>query len=290
MTVENDKKYKHLTLTERISIEMGLNNNKSIRKIAKEIEKAASTVVYEVSNRKIKQKANNFNGTISNTQCEKLIKASSVCNGCDSKKGCRKTKYYYRANDSQTDYKQLLVSSREGIDMNCEEFINLNKIVKEDIEKGHSFYMIVHNNQEIDITQRTLYNYQEKGYLDTKNIDLPRKVRYKKRNRSVSKIKKDRTIRIGRTYEDFKKYITDNNITHYVQLDTVEGKKGGVCLLTMAFVEEDALLAYKIKEQTVDEVKRIFKDIKDLIGHDNFYRYFNPILTDNGHEFSEIYI
>jgi IS30 family transposase len=288
MTEIIEKKYKHLTLSERIDIESGLNNNHSIRQIAREIGKSPSTLVYEISNRKIKSKANRFNGSSSDYNCERLSKPSSVCNGCPSKIGCRKTKYYYKAKDSQADYKNLLVSSREGIDFECEDFITLNKIVKEDIEKGHSFYMIVQNNKEINVTERTLYNYQENGYLDSKNIDLPRKVRYKKRKRTVSKTKKDRTIRIGRTYDDFKKYISDNSISHFVQLDTVEGKKGGECLLTMAFINEDLLLSYKIKEQSVEEVRRVFTSIKKKIGYDNFYRYFHPILTDNGSEFSDI--
>lgn len=288
MTAEN-KKYKHLTLSERINIELGLNKSDSIRKISRDIKRPVSTISYEISNRKIKQKANTFNGKIFDLECEKLNKPSSVCNGCSSKIGCRKIKYYYRAHDSQNDYKTILITSREGIDMECEEFIALNNIVKEDIEKGHSFYMIVQNNKEIDVCERTLYNYQENGYLSTKNIDLPRKVRYKKRKRILSKTKKDRTVRIGRTYNDFKKYISDNSITHHVQFDTVEGKKGGECLLTIAFVPEDFLLSYKIKEQTVEEVQRIFKAIKTKIGYVNFYRYFNPLLTDNGKEFSDIF-
>ena len=52
--------------------------------------------------------------------------------------------------------------------------------------------MIIQDHPEFNITERTLYYYQEKGYLSTKNIDLPRKVRYKKRKRTVSKNKSDR--------------------------------------------------------------------------------------------------
>ncbi len=142
--------------------------------------------------------------------------------------------------------------------MDCEKFMLLNNTIKEDIEKGHSFYMIVQNNPKINITKRTLYNYQESGYFTTKNIDLPRRIRYKKRKRYVGKTKKDKIIRIGRTYKDFQEYIANNSITHFVELDTVEGVKGKECLLTMAFIPE------------------------------NFYKYFNIILTDNGSEFTNV--
>jgi len=153
----HNKKNKHLTLSERIKIEAGLNENYSIKKIAREINRPPSTIVYEISNRKIYKEPNYFNGKIKNPDCDKLVKASSVCNGCNSKIGCRKRKYYYRANDSQSNYKDILISSREGIDMDCEEFMLLNNTIKEDIEKGHSFYMIVQNNPKINIGLSTLF-------------------------------------------------------------------------------------------------------------------------------------
>ena len=84
----------------------------------------------------------------------------------------------------------------------------MDKIITEEINKGHSFYMIVTDHPEFNITERTLYNYQENGYLTCKNIDLPRLVRYKKRNRKVSKNKSERkedSCRDNRTYQDFLK-------------------------------------------------------------------------------------
>ena len=68
----------------------------------------------------------------------------------------------------------------------------MDKIIKEEVDKGHSFYMIVLDHPEFNITERTLYYYQEKGYLSCKNIDLPRIVRYRKRKRKVSKNKSER--------------------------------------------------------------------------------------------------
>ncbi len=49
----HNKKNKHLTLSERIKIEASLNENYSIRKISREINRPPSTIVYEISNRKI---------------------------------------------------------------------------------------------------------------------------------------------------------------------------------------------------------------------------------------------
>ena len=50
------------------------------------------------------------------------------------------------------------------------------------------------NNPDLDISMRTLYNYTENGYLSISNIDLPRKVRYKRRKRKTDKIKIRRQI------------------------------------------------------------------------------------------------
>ncbi|MEG0577242.1 MAG: helix-turn-helix domain-containing protein, partial [Bacilli bacterium] len=64
---------KHLTLTQRIKIENGLNNNKSFRKISLDIDKAHNTISREVLQRRTKVKGNSFNTLI--MECPKTKKA-----------------------------------------------------------------------------------------------------------------------------------------------------------------------------------------------------------------------
>lgn len=164
----------------------------------------------------------------------------------------------------------------------------MDKIITEEINKGHSFYMIVTDHPEFNITERTLYNYQENGYLTCKNIDLPRLVRYKKRNRKVSKNKSERkedSCRNNRTYQDFLKYKEENNITHYVEMDTVEGIKNHSLLLTLNFVPYNFMIAIKLESQTITEVTEKINEIKKTIGYEMFHKLFPVILTDNGKEF-----
>ena len=98
--------------------------------------------------------------------------------------GCRKDRYYYEAESSHMVYKDNLTVSRLGIDLTSDEFKQLNRIVFDNIKKGHSFYMIANNyKNELSLSSRTLYNYVEKNYLDIINLDLPRKVKYKKRKK-----------------------------------------------------------------------------------------------------------
>mgnify|MGYP003299892550 FL=1 len=92
--------------------------------------------------------------------------------------------------------------------MTSSEFKYLNDIVSNEIKNGHSFSMIIRNHKdEFPVGKRTLYNYVEKGYLDIINLDLPRKVRYKKRVKKQDVTTKDTKIRNGRTYSNFKDYI-----------------------------------------------------------------------------------
>ena len=66
--------------------------------------------------------------------------------------------------------------------MNEDEVKKLNELVSPLIKKGQSLSHIYANHgNEIGISRRTMYNYVDKCVLDARNIDLPRKVRYRKR-------------------------------------------------------------------------------------------------------------
>ena len=64
------------------------------------------------------------------------------------------------------------------------------------------------------------------------NLDLQRKVRFSARKKTVN-VKVDKKCRIGRTLADLAVYMEEHPGTPVVELDTVEGKKGGKCLLTV---------------------------------------------------------
>lgn len=277
---------KHLNLSQRILIESNLNENNSLRKIGILLGKPHTTISREILTRRVLIKGNPFNNF--NTKCNKTNKAPFVCNACPNKNKCKKNRYFYYAEDAQHNYRKNLVESRQGIDFENDEFRKMDKIIKEEVDKGHSFYMIILDHPEFNITERTLYYYQEKGYLSCKNIDLPRIVRYRKRKRKVSKKKNERKeneCRINRTYQDFIRYKEANNITYYVEMDTVEGIKGHSVLLTLNFVPFNFMIAYKLTSQTISEVTDKINKLKELLGYELFHKIFPVILTDNGKEF-----
>lgn len=176
--------------------------------------------------------------------------------------------------------------------MTSTEFKHLNDIVSNEIKNGHSFSMIIRNHKdEFPVGIRTLYNYVENGYLDIINLDLPRKVRYKKRKHSNTNTpKKDTKIRINRTFEDFKDYIKNYNDNDFniniVEMDTVEGTKGDSVLLTLLWRNSNFMLAQKLETKTSDAVSQYFCFLKSMLGYEKFHELFPIILTDNGTEFS----
>ena len=68
--------------------------------------------------------------------------------------------------------------------------------------------MILRNHPEIALSEKTLYNYIESGALSVKNIDLPKKVKYKVRSCSSSEAA-DLTIYEGRTYKDYQAFLKE---------------------------------------------------------------------------------
>ncbi len=281
---------KHLDLDKRIKIEKGIENNWTFTKIAKDINKSPRTVSYEILKNRNIEHCLSWVGKFKT--CEKTLKPPYVCNACPSRKGCRKTRYYYYAKDAQGKYEKLRSDSRKGINMTSSEFNKLNNIVSKEIKNGHSFSMIVRNHKdEFSVGKRTLYNYVENGYLDIINLDLPRKVRYKKRKQNNNNPKKDTKIRINRTYEDFKDYVknyNDNNFNiNIVEMDTVEGVKGESLLLTLLWRQSNFMLAVKIENKESDTVNAFFSYLKGYLGYEKFHELFPIILTDNGVEISK---
>jgi len=291
LNTSNLLKNKHLSFNDRKIIEKNLNAGLNFSQIGTNINKPYKTISNEIKRNRIFEASRAF--TLHGSKlCDKLNKPPYVCNGCPSRNGCKRKKYYYYANDAQVSYNDRKSNSRKGIDMTSSEFKYLNDIVTDEIKKGHSFSMIIRNHKdEFPVGKRTLYNYVEKGYLDIINLDLPRKVRYKKRTKKQEATTKDTKIRLGRTYSNFNdyiKYYNDNNFNiNIVEMDTVEGIKGESVLLTLLWRNSNFMLAFKLENKDSELVSNFFINLKQLLGYEKFHTLFPIILTDNGTEFSK---
>jgi IS30 family transposase len=78
----------------------------------------------------------------------------------------------------------------------------------------------------------------------------------------------------------------ENPDTPLVEMDTVEGEKGGKVLLTLHFVQAEMMLAFLRDHNDSRSVIDIFDLLYETIGHDLFCKVFRVCLTDNGSEFS----
>lgn len=134
-------------------------------------------------------------------------------------------------------------------------------------------------------SEKTIYNYIDSGLFDVRNIDQPRKVKYRQRHKE-KEYKVDRGCRNGRTYEDFKKYIEKHQEVSLVQMDSVIGRKGGKVLLTIHFVDTSLMLAFLRNANTARSVTDVFGELRKKLGDSLYKALFPVILTDNGSEFS----
>ena len=304
------KSNKHLTYEERRYIEIGLNEGKNFAQIGKEIEKHRTTVMREIQEHKFLKENKGCRGTnnrcihrqechkfyctkkeacYEEEKCELLEKPPYVCNGCEYRTKCRKIKYIYYSKFANDEYQEKLRNSRIGINISKSEIYEIDKILSPLIlERNQNISHIYSNHaEEIGLSRATLYKYINLGVFTFKNIDLPRLVRYKKRKRNEkNKRKIEKNIRKNRTMEDFKKYIEKHQKDSIVEMDTVEGIKGGKVLLTLIFRKNKFMLIFLLENKNCECVENALKSLRKIIGIEKFKKLFKVILTDNGSEFS----
>lgn len=314
----------HLVLDERATIEVRLRERASFSEIGRELGKDPSTISKEVrlhsqtvrkasfnpcSNRSV---CNEYGTACSKCKiqysnsckrcarvkcfehckqfeeliCNKLKKPPYVCNGCLQRQSCKLEKHIYSAKTAQKTYETTRSESRQGIAITPEELKRVDAIVSPLVKLGQSIHMIcVNNADDIMLDEKTIYNYIDAGLLSVDNIDLPRKVRYRTRSHKKP-VRVDKQCHVGRTYEDFEAYIAANPDIPVVEMDSVEGRKGGKVLLTIYFRNSSLMLAFIRDNNTAKSVTEIFEWLYEQLGHEAFTNLFQVILTDRGSEFT----
>lgn len=316
----------HLTLENRQVIEQMLNSGQYPVEIAKVLGKHLSTICREIKTRSITKRssdrafhynncAKRFNcnkshicypckalhkyslcrrcnlcnancGDFVPDVCRKLRKSPHVCNGCGNAYDCSLEKRFYFAADADKDYHTVLSDARSGISYSEEELDALDQIISPLIRQGQSpHHVYITNRDSIMVSERTIYNLIDARLISAQNIDLPRKVRFKLRKKNKP-FKVDKSCRIGRDFDCFKQYMQEHPETPVVQLDSVEGKKGGKVLLTVHFVCCEMMLAFLRDMNDAKSVIDIFESLCKDLGITDFQKLFQLLLADNGSEFS----
>lgn len=184
-------------------------------------------------------------------------KVPYVCNNCPKSSRCLFDKYLYNADYAHKEYLQKLHDSRKGIDLTRDELVALDELVSPLIKKGQPLVHIMQEHgEEIPCGMRTLYNYIDAGVLTVRNIDMKRSVRYRKRRHYTQQPKISYKKKEGHHYSDYLEFIQDHPDIRIVQMDMVEGVKGGKPLQTFLWPVNNLMLAYLIDS----------KEMKNTVG------------------------
>jgi len=319
----NLSKGKHLTIEDRIFIEYALDEKYTLKEIAARLGKDSTTISKEIKRNRVVSSRKNRSELLScqkhkdcdkkhictescdrlckkckivncyracpdysSKKCVKLSRFPYVCNGCIRTIACNTERNLYRAKVAHANYQELLKSSREGLNITPGELTNLDNIISPLILKGQSISHIYTTHKiEINCSERTIYKYFDKNVFTARNIDLPRKVKYKLRKKTGTLSQKTPNHRIGRTYEDFNIFLEANPDIPVVEMDTVHGTRSGKVLLTFFFRKCSLMIAFLLDACTQECVKEVIDELYEWLGAEIFKRSFPVILTDNGSEF-----
>ena len=316
--------HKHLTFDDRSYIHASLNAGHSFRYIANHLDKDPSTISKEVRHHRIClssvaygripnkcihlsqctindlcdqpdcphelcrrcKKCNRICPKFQEEYCHLLLKPPYVCNDCESFRKCTLSRYVYQATPADRSYRASLAGCREGLSYTESEIQYMDELITPLVQKKQSVHHIcVTQADNILCSERTIYKLIEQCVLTVRNIDLPRKVRYHPRRKDKA-FKVDKGCRIGRTWQDFQQYIKEHPDTPIVQMDTVEGKRGGKVFLTIFFTQSDLMLIFLRDRNTSQSVIDIFNYLDDTLGTEVFRCLFPVCIADNGSEFS----
>lgn len=218
--------------------------------------------------------------------CPQITSAPYVCNSCTKKNNCHLDKYFYFATTAQNEYKSKLIESREGINIDENKLKILDATISPLIKNGQSPYQILTSNSQINLTPKTLYNYIDIGALSVKNIDLPKKIRYKQR-KSHNKKFNNQKIFIDKTYEEFLIYTSKHLNEEVIEMDTVVGCNGSTkVLLTFLFRTSRLMLAFLLDRLHYLNVIEVFDYLEYNLSTAGLYDLMPIILTDRGFEFN----
>ena len=320
------QKGRHLTASERGEIEGLLKAKHTIRYIARILNCSPSTVSREISKHAVTiqprmcdcifvrdcvhkhvckrsplntckklcrtcEHARDKCPDYSRAYCDELIESKlPVCNFCTRRRGCHYEHKIYDANKAHKEAEHTLHDSRCGYDVTAEQLDRIDTVVTPLINKGQSIYHILQEHgSELVISESTLRRMINDCILNARRIDLREAVRRKpRRKKQDNSYKIMKVVKEGRLYADFQEYIKEHDV-EVVQMDCVEGTKGDkAAILTLHFCTTHIQLAIMLNEHTAAEVVGALDRIESALGAELFSECFPVILTDNGHEFTDI--
>lgn len=303
----------HLSIGDRIIIERGIFNGSTKTAIACTIGKDKSTVGKEIKlHRIIKYKCRlprecaaykkcRFNRECTENcpcftpfYCKRRDRSPGACNGCSNWSKCRFTKYVYNSQAADKEYRTTLSDARTGVNMTFSEAKEKAATIRPLLSQGLSPYAILKAHPELDMSEKTLYNYIESGVFHEINgicaLDLRRQTSRKISKKDSAKYKKreNRAYLKGRLYKDYQAYMQENPDLHVLQMDTVYNDvSNGPFLQTFKFLRGSFLFALFHNSKTAADMTAGIDLLEKILGTNLFMKYCAVTLTDRGSEFSD---
>ena len=301
---------KHLTLDERKIIEQGIDHGATKTAIAITIGKDNSTVGKEIALHRIRTyvcklplECKGYR-TCSHGRhcrqtcpdyvpfiCQRRDRSPGACNGCQTLRNCRYTKFTYRAAEAQLRYEHVLVQARSGLDLNEEDVERLAAVIVPAIRQGQSPYHIAQNHPELGCCEKTIYNYVAGGVFrkwHVLDIDLRQKTKRKlpKKKALMYKKREDRSFLKNRLHQDYLRVKEAQPELQVVQMDTIYNEQTGPFIQTFKFLTFDFLFALFHDTKTTRDMTNGVNMLEAIIGEDAFEEHVPLLLTDRGTEFS----
>ena len=209
---------------------------------------------------------------------------------CAKKAYCMYPRYSYSAADADASYRARLSGSRAGVNVTPEELEAMAAVVAPLVRQGQSFEAIwATHGGELPVGVRSAYNYQEAGILGAADVELPRKVRMRKRKGGRKAAQgRDRVDRSGRTYADFQA-LPLPDLARVVQGDSVCGHgEDRQDLLSLHIVACAFQLFLPKAHGSAPAAVACLDAIEGLMGsREAFESAFGVLLVDRGVEFDD---
>lgn len=242
--------YNHLTIFERETIFLSINQGLSIRNIAKRFHRSPSTISREI------QKNRNYSPT--------------------------KVQKNYFKNKSKCGRHKLL-SNKELWQMIRHLFVDF-QWSPEQIE-----YRLKRENYKFHISYNTIYRAIYQGLFETEKLSkgnrgLVRKLRHKGKSRHTQGYKENRgKIRIINSIHVRPIEVNERTEFGHWEADTVAGKAGGSCLLTLTDRKSRFLISERISKKSSISVKDKMIELLNQLDES----LVKTITPDRGKEFSK---
>jgi len=298
---------KHLSLSDRNTIQTGIENGSTKAAIAQVLNKDPTTIAKEIRRHRSHKPRNTYYRSIicihldkcrknckgkceryEEPKCKRRDVSPGACNKCKDYGSCKLDKYIYNAIKAEEAYQRELIESRKGFNLTQEQIQNIGQIIAPLLKQGQSPYQILSvHGKEINISIRSLYSYIEAGVFKPFGVDnfsLKEQVN-RKQTKLRYKPRKRRLNLTGKEYKDYVEFRMENPDIPIIEMDTVMNSLSGPYVQTIILVKYKLMIGFIHKEKTSASMAQTYDYLQEILGIEDFCYLFPVTLVDRGVEF-----